>query len=125
MDFFQLAPLVASIGNLLLSLFVISRDFRSLTNRIFCYWGLSLTIWTFGAFMLFRVQDETTALAIARMLHFGVIFLPVLYTHLAVLVTGIPMNRVLPWAYGLSVFLAFSNFTNYFISGIRHVDVVY
>lgn len=126
MNFFQLAPLVAGIGNLLLSLFVISRNVRSLTNRIFCYWGLSLTVWTLGAFLLFRVRDETLALAIARMLHFGVIFLPVLYTHLAVLVTGIKMNRwVLPCAYALSVLLAFSNFTPYFISGLRRVDVLY
>jgi len=125
MDFFQLAPLVAGIGNLLLSLFVLSRDFRSLTNRIFCYWGLSLALWTLGAFLLFQNPDETTALAIARILHFGVIFLPVLYTHLAVLVTGIRMQRVLPWAYAISVLLAFSNFTNFFISGVRHIEGVY
>ncbi|HTJ79441.1 MAG TPA: ATP-binding protein [Rariglobus sp.] len=125
MNLFQLAPLIAGISNLLLSVFVITRDFRSLTNRIFFYWGLSLSIWTFGAFSLFRVQDATMALAIARILHFGVIFLPVLYTHLAILITGIPMRRVLPWAYLISILLAFSNLTDYFIAGIHRVDVVY
>jgi signal transduction histidine kinase len=125
MDFFQLAPLVAGLGNLLLSTFVISRDFRSLTNRIFFYWGLCLSIWTLGAFALFHIEDDELAVIVARLLHFGVIFLPVLYTHLAVLVTGIPMKRVLPWAYALSVFLAFANFTDYFISGVRRSEVVY
>jgi signal transduction histidine kinase len=125
MDFFQLAPLVAGLGNLLLSLFVVSRDFRSLTNRIFCYWGLCLSIWTLGAFALFHIENDALALDVARLLHFGVIFLPVLYTHLAVLVTGIPMKRVLPWAYAISVFLAFANFTDYFISGVRRSEVVY
>ena len=125
MDFFQLAPLVAGIGNLLLSLFVISRDFRSLTNRVFCYLGLALSIWTLGAFCLFRVEDEALALDVARLLHFGVIFLPVLYTHLAVLVTGIPMRRVLPWAYAVSVLLLCANFSDLFISGVHWVNVVY
>jgi signal transduction histidine kinase len=125
MDFFQLAPLVAGVGNLLLSLFVFSRDFRSLTNRVFCYWGLCLSVWTLGAFALFQVGDANSALAVARLLHIGVIFLPVLYTHLAVLVTGIPMRRVLPWAYGISVLLAFANLTDYFISGVRRAEVVY
>ncbi|MFA6960055.1 MAG: ATP-binding protein [Opitutaceae bacterium] len=125
MDFFELAPLIAGIGNLILSVFVLSRDFRSFTNRIFFYWGIALTLWTWGAFLLFRVHDADTALVIARILHFGVIFLPVLYTHLAVLLTGIPMKRVLPWVYAISVLLALSNFTPYFISGIRRVDVVY
>jgi signal transduction histidine kinase len=125
MDFFQLAPLVAGVGNLLLSLFVLSRDFRSLTNRVFFYWGLCLSVWTLGAFILFHVDNEETALSVARLLHFGVIFLPVLYTHLAVLITDIPMRRVLPWAYGISVFLAFANFTDYFISGVRRAEVVY
>lgn len=125
MDFFELAPLVAGIGNLLLSLFVVSRDFRSLTNRVFCYWGLCLSVWTLGAFLLFHIRDADTALAVARILHFGVIFLPVLYTHLAVLITDIPMRRVLPWAYAISILLAFSNFTDWFISGIRRTEVVY
>lgn len=125
MDFFQLAPLVAGIGNLLLSFFVVSRDIRSLTNRVFFYWGVCLSIWTLGAFALFHIDDAGAALAVARLLHLGVIFLPVLYTHLAVLVTGIPMRPVLPWAYALSVLLAFSAFTPWFISGVRRSEVVY
>ncbi len=125
MHFFLLSPLIASISNLLLSVFVLTRDIRSKTNRIFFYWGLALTVWTFGAFLLFRVQDHDSALLVARMLHMGVIFLPVLFTHLAVLVTGIPMRKVLPWAYAATIFLAVSDLTPFFIKDVRYVGFAY
>lgn len=125
MNFFQLAPLVAAVANLTLAVFVISRDYRSLTNRVFCYGGLALSLWTFGAFLLFRVRNDEQALLIARILHIGVIFIPVLYAHLALLVTGIDIGKLLPWGYAMSTLLAVSSLTGCFLSGVQRSEVVY
>ncbi|EEF59465.1 sensor histidine kinase [Pedosphaera parvula] len=123
MNFPQLAALFAVIANLALTFFVLSRDLRSVLNRVYFMWGMSVTIWNLGAYYLFKVEDQAAALYWAHFLQFGVIFLPVTNLHLCLLIARISIGPLLYLFYALHFLLAFSLFSShYFIQGVHKLD---
>ena len=110
MKFSELIPLSAAIINFGLTVFVFSRDYRSTLNRVYLLWGVSITVWNFGVFMLFSIpegeQYRQTALFWARFLQFGVIFLPISLFHLCLLITKFHLRKPLLFLYGLQGLLA-------------------
>ena len=125
MKFSELIPLSAATINFFLSLFVFSRDSRSLLNRIYLLWGLSITVWNLGTFFLFRVSNEREAVFWAHFLQFGVIFLPVTLLHLCLVLGKIPATRMLGLLYAWHGALAASNFTDFFISGVEYTGYAF
>ncbi|HEX8372262.1 MAG TPA: ATP-binding protein [Chthoniobacterales bacterium] len=121
MKFLGLAPLIGAICNLLLSVFIIAQDPRSKTNRVFFAWGLCISVWNVGTFMLFRTSSAEAALTWARFLQFGVIFIPVTLLHLSLLVAQVHPGRWLIGCYLFQAGLAALNCTDLFISGVRYV----
>jgi len=121
MTSYVLIPLFAAFINLGLALFVFTRDPRLRINQVFMMWGASLAIWNAGAFMMFRVTDHDGALLWARILHFGVIFIPVSILHLTTLLSHRRARRFLIPAYAFTFCLAVSNFTDLFIRDVRPV----
>ena len=115
----SLIPLLAAVVNFALLLFVLTRDRRSLLNRVFLLWGISMTSWNLGTFFMFRVQDPTAAEFWARFQHFGLIFLPLSLLHLSMLISQIRVPRLLAALYVWFGLLALSNFTDFFITGAR------
>lgn len=125
MNYFATAPLIAAIANLLLALFVLYQSPGGLINRTFAVFGLSVSVWTFGAFMMFRVDNAEEALFWTRVLHVGVIFLPLSFFHLAVQVAE---SRVLsrPWLlYAVGVPFVAADFTPLFIKDVVFVGYGY
>lgn len=122
MSVIEFAPLLAAFFNALLAIFVISRDSNSRLNQVFLLWGTALAVWNFGAFMMFRVEDVEEAYFWARMLHFGVIFIPVSVLHLTLLITGSPVNRWIAVPYITALILCGTNFSDLFISGVHESD---
>lgn len=121
MKFGELIPLIGAVLNLALALLVLTNNFRSVINRVYAVLGISFAIWNFGTFWMFRVTNAHDAYFWARFLQFGVIFIPVSFLHLSALIARV---RVGIWAivlYVLSAALALSNFTHFFISGVRNV----
>lgn len=125
MNYFATAPLIAAIANLILAFFVLYQAPGNLLNRIFFVFGLSVTVWTFGAFMMFQVETPGQALLWSRILHVGVIFLPVSFFHLAMLVSGSRMARWAPCLYWLAGAFLISDFTPYFIKDVVYVGYGY
>jgi len=121
MSSFVLVPLFAAFVNLGLALFVFTRDPRLRINQVFMMWGASLAIWNAGAFMMFRVTNHEEALLWARILHFGVIFIPVSILHLTALLSRRNLRVSLFLAYGFTLALAASNFTGLFIRDVRYI----
>ena len=87
MNYFATAPLIAAIANFLLAFFVLYQAPGQTLNRVFFFFGLSVSIWTFGAFMMFQVEDAESALLWTRILHVGVILLPLTFFHLAMFIS--------------------------------------
>lgn len=125
MKFLQLIPLTAAIVNLGLTLFVLSRNLKGTVNRVYLLWGLSVTLWNAGTFLMFRAPTPEDALHWARVLQFGVIFLPISLAHLCLLMAQISWGRWLKGLYAIHVFMALGNFTPYFITGVRDAGYAY
>src|SRR2546421_2773219 len=121
----ELIPLVGSVLNILLALFVFSRGYRMTVIRVYSLLGLCIAIWNLGTYFLFVVKDDRQALFWARFLQFGVIFIPVLLFHLSLLVAQIPVGKYIPVLYALHCILALSNFSDFFIKDVVRVSYAY
>ncbi len=125
MKFAELIPLTAAIVNLLLAVFVLSRDARSALNRVFALWGLAVTLWNVGTYFMYHVTDPVTAYRWACFLQVGVIFLPISNLHLCLLIARTSIGRWLFYCYLLHAGLLVSLFTGHFLSGVRWVGYAY
>jgi signal transduction histidine kinase len=125
MRFSEIIPLLASILNFLLTLFVFTRDRRATINRVYLLWGVSLTVWNLGTFFMFTVPPKqeyySEALFWAKFLQFGVIFLPISLFHLGLLIARVRPGRMIPLLYALHVILALTNFTSFFVQDVHNV----
>ncbi len=118
-EFAAFIPLMGCICNILLPIFVITRGARITVNRIYFFLGFAIAIWNLGQFYLFRVHDPRAALLWARILWFGVIFIPALLFHISLSIAQVPIKRYIWYIYGALGILAATDFTNFFISGVR------
>lgn len=125
MNFFSTAPLIAAAVNLLLAVFVLFQGPRQKLNRVFFLFGASITTWTFGAFMMFRVDSAEHALLWARLLHIGVIFLPVTFFDLSMCVARSSLRNYSRWFYALGVLFLIADATPWFIREVRFVGYGY
>lgn len=121
----ELIPLLAAVTNLALTLFVLTRDLRSNLNRVYLLWGMSIVVWNMGTFFLFRAPSPEAAVGWSRFLHFGVIFLPISLLHLCLLIAQLRVSRAVGLLYGWFGLLAASNFTGFFIAGVRDLGSAY
>lgn len=121
MNHFLLIPLFAAGVNIVLAIFVFTRDWRLRINQVFLLWGASLSVWNFGAFMLFSLRDPEDALIWARVTHMGVIFIPVSVLHLSALLARRPLGRWIHVGYAITVAMAAGNLSEYFIRGVEDV----
>ncbi len=121
----ELIPLVGSVLNLLLALFVFSQGYRATVIRVYSLLGLCIAVWNLGTYFLFVVEDDERARFWARFLQFGVIFIPVLMFHLSLLVAQIPVGRYIYVLYALHTILALTNFTAWFVKDVTRVSYAY
>ncbi len=126
MLFGELIPLIGALLNFSLAFFVLFQNPRAAVSRVYFFLGMCFTVWNYGTFWMFRVPagEEYYALALywARFLQFGVIFIPLTLCHVSFLIAEIRIPKPVVWiAYSLHVFLFLSNFTNFFLSGVKNV----
>ncbi|HLS27448.1 MAG TPA: ATP-binding protein [Opitutales bacterium] len=118
MAVFALAPLLATIINLALGIFVFTRNPRATLNKVFILFTIALTIWNGGIFVMFLAENADQALTISRALHFGVIFSPYLFIHVAALILKIPIRKTYYLAYLLPVIFSIANLSDLFITDV-------
>ena len=122
MRFAELIPLTGAVLNFSLAVFVLLQNPRATIARVYFLLGLCLAIWNFGTFQMFRVDDYEHALFWARFLQAGVIFIPLTLFHISSLVAHVRVPRKIVVAlYSLHICLFLSNFTDFFLAGVRNV----
>src|SRR2546425_750123 len=89
----KLLPLVALGLNLLLLGSALAPDRRSLRNVRFAYLATALAVWNLGVFGLRASADPDVALFWERVLHVGVIPIPVLFYHYVIAFLALPRRR--------------------------------
>lgn len=126
MRFGELIPLIGALLNLSLAVFVLFQNPRGAVSRGYFLLGASFAVWNYGTFWMFRVpagpEHYELALYWARFLQFGVIFIPISLCHVSFLVAQISIPRPVVWtAYTIHVALFLSNFTDFFLAGVKNV----
>ena len=119
MSLVAFVPLSAVIVNVALTLFVMRAGGKAGTRIAYLIWGCSIAIWNFGTYEMFRVKDAEEALAWARFLQIGVIFLPISLFHLCLRVCDIQRRNLVAAAYIAGLCLLPTVFTRYFVSNVR------
>lgn len=119
MNLAQLIPLVGCVWNLLLALFVLARGIQARPNRVYFCLGLAIAVWNFGQYQLFVAQSSEDALLWAKVLWLGVIFIPVLLFHLALLIAELPVFRLIWITYAATLALAATLLTDWFLQSVR------
>lgn len=100
-------------------------DRKSRLNQVFFGWGICITIWNAGTFALFRCDTTEGAETVARLMSYGVIFLPVTMLHMTLELCGYKAPRILVGLYVVHAIFAVMNWTGYFIDGVQFVGYAY
>ncbi len=111
---------VNALTSLVLGLYVIATNRRSLASRTFFGFAMSVAFWGF-CYTLWQLSAQTSqALFWTRALMAGAIFIPTCFIHFVVTFLGLDSRkrRLVRFSYLFSAVLLISDFTPLFISGI-------
>jgi signal transduction histidine kinase len=128
LDVIRITALTATLFNVALTILVLMRDSRSMLNRVYLGWGVSVTLWNLGVFHLSQSPplSHDEAFAWAKVLQLGVIFMPVTLFHLCVIISKAQRaSKLTPILYLVHAGFAVSLFFNQFIVNVRLLDVGY
>lgn len=122
-NYFVISCILIIITSVPLGLLTYWKNKRSLTNRLFFVLTLVTSFWALGISVVVTVNNKQLALFLAHFFHFGVIFIPILYTHfiLSLLNINLIEKKVIRFSYALGIFFSFSNLTNFFIKDVRSI----
>jgi signal transduction histidine kinase len=124
LDVIKITALTAALFNIVLTLLVMGRDYRSTLHRVYMLWGAAITMWNFGVYHLSQQGiSHDDAFFWAKILQLGVIFIPISLFHLAMIISRTSIGRILPALYVASVCFAISLFLNLYIVDVRELPV--
>jgi len=125
LELLQVTALTAALLNLLVTALALVWDPRSRLNRVYMLWGVAVACWNIGVFQLSAGLTAAQAYRWAKVLQLGVLFMPVVMTHLCAIILQSPrMQRVVPFLYLVNAGFAVSILTNTYISGVRFIEGV-
>jgi signal transduction histidine kinase len=125
LDVIRITALTAALFNVVLTLLVLGRDYRSTLHRVYMLWGGAVVLWNFGAYHLSQNISPEDAFFWAKFLQLGVIFIPISLFHLALVISKTNIGKILPVLYVVHIGFAISLFFNVFIVGARKLPVGY
>lgn len=103
--------------HLLLTFFVLSRNVRSKTIRIYAVYSISIAVWSFFEARAIIQDDTDTALLLWRYSHLGAIFIPITFVHFVYALLDIRgrKRKLIPFSYAVGIIFLLVNFTPFFI----------
>jgi len=125
LEVIQITALTAIFFNVVLTVMVVARDYRSKLHRIYLGWGVAVTLWNLGVTQLSLDIPPEQAFFWAKLLQLGIMFIPVIIFHLCMVIGQARTGWLMPALYLLHVGFAISLYFNKFIVGVRHLAVGY
>ncbi len=119
MNFAAYVPLAAAILNALLTFFVLRAGVQQSTKAAYLVFGVSIAVWNFGTFQMFRVPSHAEALGWARFLQIGVIFLPISLLHLCLRTCNIERKKLILGLYAAGLCFVGTVFAGLFVADVR------
>ena len=115
----KLVPLIALGLNLLLMGGALYGDRKHQRNSRYAFVALALAVWSLGVFALRSAEDVKVAMFWERVLHFGVIPIPVLFYHYVLAFLDVRrLNRTLAAGYVVAAFFVIVSPTPLFMRGV-------
>lgn len=121
MLYYPISGFINAITSLVLALMAIHHNPRARLNRVFAYFSLSVSFWSWCYFFWQISNNYTTALFWSRALMLGAIFVAPTIFHLSVILTGQNdkyRDKIRVW-YGIFSIFALLDFTSFFVKDVR------
>lgn len=119
---YSISSLLTILINIPLGIFVFLNDKRAEANRVFVLLMLAISVWALGMFFHVTSNSQITALFWGRFLHFGSLFIPVVFFHF--ILSLLDLNEKKYWLvrFGYLCALVFFvlNFTDLLVKGVSH-----
>jgi len=127
MNVYSIPTLAALIVTFSLGLFVYNKNRRSPVNITFSRWLFILTIWHFGSFFTYNVNNTEHALIASRITHAGAILIPPTFLHFILTFLGQQKQKkiLILCAYTIAFLFEFLNLTPYFINSVSRLSFNY
>jgi len=120
MKIYALIAIINAIFASILGLYVYFKNRKRLVNKIFGFFCLSISIWSYGYFFWQLSLEKSLALFWCRVLMGGAIFIPITYLHF--IVTLVDKNKEkrkeIILGYLIFIFFFFFNFTSFFVKNV-------
>lgn len=114
---FIVALWTTAITTFLLGFFILSKDKRSLVNRVFFFYSFSIFFWSFSEIWGIACTQKMTALIWTRVEQVGVFFIPTLFVHFVFSLLQINNRKwILKTAYFLSALFGILSATPFMIA---------
>ncbi len=125
MNSLQIAALVATTINVLLTLLVLRSNFHAKTTAAFTVWGASLTLWNLGTFFALGSPPRAQAYFWIQVLQLGVIFMPVSMLHLCLAIAEVRRTGLVAALYVVNIGFGLSLGTDWFLRDVRQLRFGY
>lgn len=121
MKIFALSALVNCIAALSFAIFVISRNWRIKSNRLYFLLGCSVSFWSFGYWQWQLTSSYDLALFWVRILSIGSTMIPVFYFHWITIILGRDKKekKAILFTYLFSFVILLFSFSGLFIKDVR------
>lgn len=125
MEFFAISGLLNGLAAIGLASFVYFRAPKDPRHWTFGLFGISTALWSFGYFTWQISDSEVYALLNLRILMAGAIFIPITFLHhvLYLLRKENSCWPIIKWNYVVGVIFLITDFTPFYIQGVRSISV--
>ncbi|MEW6086872.1 MAG: ATP-binding protein [bacterium] len=121
MNLFGLSGLLIGITSSSMAILVFIKNRENLANKLWILFTISVAIWGFGALKISITKDPKVALFYWRLVHIGVIFIPILFMHFVYTFLNKKEHWPIYFVYSIGFFFLFINFTDLFIKNVAFV----
>ncbi len=125
MNFFISSGIYSFFANLIIGLFVYSRNPKSPVNKLFALFNFTVSGWSLGSYSENIIPSENAALWILRFNYLFAVWLPAVYIHFVYVFSGLRKRYdkiKLRVGYALAIFLSGFVFTPWFIPKLQLIE---
>ena len=124
MYLFALSGLLNGLSATVLGAFVFMRKPESALHKVYAFFCLSISVWSYAYFFWLTADEESAALFWSRILMAAAIFIPITaFHHLIKLINIRIPRRVIVSNYAFSLILALSNFGPWIVKSVTQKDM--